>query len=218
MQSSSTRRTDHLDTLERCLRAIGARLRSGGLDALVAFERDLEELLTSKTDEASGAPAAGTNLAVLRHIPEALAQAAIIDPELGGALAVLSGQLQWRQNPNYVRSPPSADFLDGYGYAVIAGSGGLIPAKVAIGLLILAPGILYPAHLHPAEEVYLVLDQTSAWWREGEDWRQGLAGAFIHHSPNLSHAMQAGSRPLCALYLWRGAIQVNAVLNSNRRS
>jgi quercetin dioxygenase-like cupin family protein len=209
---------DHLDALKRCLRAIGARLRSGGLDALAAFERDLEELLTSKTAEASAAPAAETDLAVLRHLPEALAQAATIAPELGGALAVLSRRLQWRQNPNYVRNPPDADFLDGYGYAVITGSGGLIPARLAIGLLILAPGILYPAHFHPAEEVYLVLDHASSWWREGEEWRHGLAGTFIHHPPNLSHAMQAGSRPLCALYLWRGAVEVNAVLKSGGRS
>ena len=85
-----------------------------------------------------------------------------------------------------------------------------MPADVALGVLILAPSILYPAHVHPAEEVYLVLDQTSRWWREGEEWRQGLPGAAIHHPPNLAHAMQAGPMPLCAIYLWRGAIEVSA--------
>jgi hypothetical protein len=149
---------------------------------------------------------------VLRHWPAALAGAAAIDRKLADALTGLSPALGWRQNPNYMRKPPGADFLDGYGYAVIAGPGGLVAAPIAMGVLLLAPGLLYPAHAHPAEEVYLVLDGASRWWREGEGWRDPMGGAAVHHPTRLAHAMQAGAAPLLAIYLWRGDLETNAAL------
>jgi hypothetical protein len=150
---------------------------------------------------------------VLGHWPRALAGAAAIDAALGAALKELSPDLSWRQNPNYVRRPPGPDFLEGYGYAVIAGPGGLVPASIAMGVLLLAPGMLYPAHAHPAEEIYLMLDGDSRWRRKGEDWRESIGGAAIHHPPHLPHAMQAGRAPLCALYLWRGDLATDAALS-----
>jgi len=216
MQTFDGRARNQIEMLKRCIATVLSRVKAARCDAFLGFQGDLERLLNLNDSQLHFPQTVATELPVLGHLEMALAEATKVDPELGGALAALSSQLQWRQNPNYVRNPPSADFLSGYGYAVIAGSGGLFPARIAFGLLILAPGILYPAHLHPAEEVYLVLDQTSLWWREGEEWRHGLAGALIHHPPNLLHAMQAGLRPLCAVYLWRGAIEVNAVLRSDR--
>jgi quercetin dioxygenase-like cupin family protein len=112
---------------------------------------------------------------------------------------------------------PSEEFLKGYGYAVIAGPGGLVPARIAVGVLLLAPGLLYPAHAHPAEEIYLVLDGASRWWRAGEEWRTEQAGAAIHHSSQLGHAMRAGEAPLCALYLWRGDLATDAKLTGQPR-
>lgn len=179
------------------------------------FARALAAVGTSAPEHgrAGGCPP----LVVLRHWPEALAGAAVVDPDIAEALRELSSELRWRQNPNYVRQPPGADFLAGYGYAVIAGPGGLAPAEIAVGVLLLAPGILYPAHAHPAEEVYLVLDRASGWWREGEAWREGIGGAAIHHPAHLAHAMQAGVEPLLALYLWRGDIATPAALTVGQR-
>src|SRR5262245_52312197 len=117
---------------------------------------------------ATTAPDGRQDLPVLRHLPAALAAAAAVDAQLARTLAALSPCLSWRQNPNYVRQPPARRFLENYGYAVIAGPGGIIPARLAAGVLLLGPGTLYPAHAHPAEEIYLVLDAMSAWWREGE--------------------------------------------------
>ena len=61
------------------------------------------------------------------------------------------------QNPNYVAAPPSPDFLENYGYAVLAGPGGLVASEaLALGVLMLGPGIHYPTHRHPAVEIYVV--------------------------------------------------------------
>jgi dimethlysulfoniopropionate lyase len=194
--------------LERCLAAIAGRLPPGEFaDAVHALRAGgLPEF----------APAENGALPVLRYWPRALADAGVVDAELAQALMELTPALRWRQNPNYVRRPPGPAFLDGYGYAVIAGPGGLVPAGTALGVLLLAPGILYPAHSHPAEEVYLVMDGESRWWREGGDWRLGIAGAVVHHPPHLPHAMQAGpAAPLCAIYAWRGDLATNAALTGS---
>lgn len=194
--------------LDRCLSQTTAWLASAGLEAAGRFLPELRQI----SGGGPLTPSASQDLPVLRHWPDALARAAAIDMGLAAALAELSPALAWRQNPNYVRRTPSADFLEGYGYAAIAGPGGLAPAGIAMGVLLLAPGLLYPAHAHPAEEIYLVLDAASRWWREGENWRQGMGGAAIHHAPHAAHAMQAGEAPLCALYLWRGDLATNAAL------
>ena len=193
--------------LDRCIAAIGRRLRASAPPALIEAVRAISAAVPRRAEAPSG-----PRLPVLAYWPQALDGAAAVDPELGRALAELSPAFQWRQNPNYVRREPGPGFLEGYGYVVIAGPGGLVPAEIAIGVLVLGPKILYPAHAHPAEEVYLVLDGQSRWWREGEEWRQGIAGASIHHPPRVAHAMQAGSLPLCAVYLWRGDLGTNAAL------
>ena len=194
--------------LDRCIARVAVRLAAEDATAAGRFLPDLRGIPGDGPIRPSASPA----LPVTRHWPAALADLSRIDPDLAAALQDLSPMLAWRQNPNYVRRPPSPDFLEGYGYAVIAGPGGLVAAKIAMGVLLLAPGVLYPAHAHPAEEVYLVLDGRSRWWREGEEWREGIGGAAIHHPPRIAHAMQAVAAPLCALYLWRGDLATNAAL------
>ncbi|MCI0431514.1 MAG: dimethylsulfonioproprionate lyase family protein [Rhodospirillales bacterium] len=242
--------------LSDCLAAVSARLDDLGDEAVRdSFREALAKIQPASFEGMAAEIPDRTRLPVVRHWAAALEGARAIDLKLGNALGALFPALTWRQNPNYVRHPPSTDFhefgsrvprlpsreigknskccthvagprlrrgsatlgtspdfLDGYGYAVIAGPGGLFASEIALGVLVLAPGLLYPAHAHPAEEVYLVLDPTSRWWRDGEEWREGAGGAAIHHPPNLAHAMQAGSAPLFAVYLWRGQLEVNAAL------
>lgn len=71
-------------------------------------------------------------------------------------------------------------------------------------MLLLGPGTHYPAHAHPATEVYVTLTADGEWWREPGPWRREAVGAAIHHAPNVPHAMRAGPAPLLALYVWRG--------------
>jgi hypothetical protein len=199
--------------LGRCIARVIARLKAADREAAGRFLPELRGIAGEVPLASPGRRA--PDLPVLRHWPDALAGAAAIDLELAAALAELSPSFVWRQNPNYVRRPPSPEFLDGYGYAVIAGPGGLAPTGIAVGVLLLAPGILYPAHAHPAEEIYVVLDPASRWQRAGEEWRESMGGAAIHHPPRVAHAMQAGGAPLCALYLWRGDLATNAALTDD---
>ncbi|MBL8709114.1 MAG: hypothetical protein JNL25_07980 [Rhodospirillaceae bacterium] len=152
------------------------------------------------------AAATGVNLPVGRYW-----SAAIGGDPLGDLAARVTFALEqlghgWRQNPNYRRQPPHPDFLENYGYQEWLGPDAAYrAAHLRCGVLVLGPRTLYPAHHHPAEEVYLPLG-PGRWCREGEGWRDRMAGEVIHHPPECGHATESGDKPLAAIYLWRGAI------------
>jgi len=126
-------------------------------------------------------------------------------------LAKLGPFLRWMQNPNYVARPPSATFLDNYGYAVLAGPGGMVACdSLAFGLLLLGPGIHYPSHRHPAVEIYVVLAGGGEWQKGDEPWRREAPGAMIRHESLVPHATRALAEPLLAAYLWRGDLATHA--------
>ncbi len=132
------------------------------------------------------------------------------------ALQALGPWLVWTQNPNYLRLPPTAEFLDRYGYAVIAGPAdgpaALIGhAGLALGVLLLGPRTHYPQHSHPAIELYVPLN-AGEWWRGDGPWRSERPGAVIHHGSEVVHATRAGDAPLLAIYLWSGDLGTHAQL------
>lgn len=161
------------------------------------------------------------NLPVCRHLPAALAAArggaaaALADP--AGILAAEAG---WTQNPNYRRRPPGPDFLENYGYFVVAGPADGPPAFIeaagfAFGLMLLGPGTHYPMHSHPAEEIYVPLAGDGQWQVGEAAWRSEPAGAVIHHPAGVVHATRAGASPLLSIYLWRGALATHARISGS---
>jgi len=132
------------------------------------------------------------------------------------ALQALGPWLVWVQNPNYRQTPPAPDFLDRYGYAVIAGPADGPPALIghaglALGVLLLGPRTHYPRHHHPAIELYVPLN-AGEWWRGDGPWRTEAPGAVIHHGAEVAHATRAGDSPLLAIYLWSGDLGTHARL------
>ncbi|MBX6323884.1 MAG: hypothetical protein IRY94_18870 [Rhodospirillaceae bacterium] len=158
--------------------------------------------------------AAAFDLPVCRFWDVALSIAG--PPALAAPLRTLGPRLVWTQNAGYRRSPVAAPFLDGYGYAVIAGPAAGAPGlaaceTLALGVLLLGPGTHYPRHVHPAREVYLPL--VAAEWQQGEGaWTSREAGAVIHHAPGVPHAVRSGETPLLAVYLWAGDLATPARL------
>lgn len=129
------------------------------------------------------------------------------------AFAAVEPALAWTQNPNYSDARLGAGYMAGYAYAEVVGAGGLAAAEgVAIGVLLLGPGRLYPDHNHPAAELYHVLSGTAA-WRAGEGpYLPRSPGSAIYHPPYVSHAMRVGDEPLFALYAWVGEVTTAADL------
>jgi quercetin dioxygenase-like cupin family protein len=140
------------------------------------------------------------------------------DSPLLAPLAALAPSLRWVQNPNYVAQPPDPRFLENYGYAVLAGPGGLIETrKLALGLLLLGPGTHYPTHRHPAEEIYVVASGEAEWQMGEGDWRRRPAGDVIRHDSMVPHATRALEQPLLAVYVWRGDLDTHARITGGCR-
>jgi len=176
------------------------------------------ELLLQAMPDGIGA-AAAPSLPVRRFWTAALDRPAANVSSLCAGLAALAPRLTWTQNPNYRRAPPAPDFLENYGYAVLAGPADGPPAlarhdNLAFGVLMLGPRTHYPLHHHPAAEVYIPLN-TALWWRGEGPWREQPPGAVIYHAPNVPHATRTGEAPLLALYLWCGELTTHARLTEN---
>lgn len=197
-----------------------ARLVEGaGAGAAAADRRRFAELIRELRGQGISAPSgAPFGLPVCRFWAPALEGADGREPlaAMIRALQALGPWLVWVQNPNYRRSPPAADFLDRYGYAVIAGPAdgpaALVGhAALALGVLLLGPHTHYPRHSHPATELYVPLN-AGEWWRGEGPWRSEPAGAVIHHVSEIPHATRAGDAPLLAVYLWAGDLGTHARL------
>lgn len=137
---------------------------------------------------------------------------------IAGAFAAAEHECDWLQNPNYSEASLGPGYVDRYGYVELVGPGRPIEsADLLVGLLLLGPGMHYPDHAHPAEEIYHVVAGTAEWWREDEGWRRKGPGAVIHHVPMMRHAMRTADEPLLALYCWTGEVKTYATMTESRR-
>ncbi|MBV9432355.1 MAG: hypothetical protein JO137_11090 [Hyphomicrobiales bacterium] len=186
---------------------------------LARFRERLERLLRSQT--AVVPLAHPRRLPVCEYFVEALQAATGEAGEIAASLRLLEPLLSFVQNPNYRRAPPSPSFLVNYGYAVLAGPGDGAPALVhnpdlAFGVLLLGPHTEYPAHRHPAAELYIPLSRAE--WAKASgplaepEFVSREPGCVIHHPPNVVHATRTRETPLAALYLWAGDLATYARL------
>jgi tetratricopeptide (TPR) repeat protein len=138
----------------------------------------------------------------LRHLSAASAGAPPFSAAFVSAFAAAAQTLAWRRS--YTQAEVGADFLDNYGWTELIGLKGPVPSdRLACGVLLLGPRVVYPPHHHEAEEIYVPLSGAAQWRHGDEPWRQLAPGTVIHHLPNASHAMRTGEAPLLALYVWR---------------
>lgn len=152
--------------------------------------------------EGSFRSAAAERLPVVHHTVEAalaaLAAEASPIPELGRAFAAVETQLTWgrRRNADAVGEP----FFGGHANATLVGQGGLEErADVWVGVTVMAPGIVYPDHDHPPEEVYIALS-PGEWWNAEMDWTAPGPGGIIYNPPGILHAMRSHGEPFLALW------------------
>jgi hypothetical protein len=153
-------------------------------------------------------PASGPSgsMPVLRYLDDAVARAA---EEVGDAFAGILGPLAaaatWRQTAGYVAHPPDASFLDLYAHATLADAD-----DVALGLVLLGPGVRYPAHHHPAEEFYLPGGAIRWVHAARADPAPEPAGVLIHHEPWQPHGMWTDDRAVLLTYVWTGDVGTSA--------
>lgn len=150
-------------------------------------------------------------LPVCQYLPSLL-RADDEDPVVRG-VAPLCAQLAWVQNPNYTGGQLAPAFLANYGYAEIIGPQGVVlDDEFMLGILLLGPQTEYPAHYHPAEELYYTVSGDASWWQREQPWTQRGSGSYVYHPSGVAHAMQTARQPVCLLYMWWGEIGVPAQL------
>jgi quercetin dioxygenase-like cupin family protein len=195
--------------------------------ALLAAEKepgavaDVEQFLALLSElSAHGLPGEpttpGRKLPVCSHWQGAIEAA--LDRPSGKMAQVLDDcrdDLIWIQSEDYLRSPPSPDFVDNYGYAVVAGPQDAVPAlvstdRLAAGVMLFGPRSCYPLHQHPAIELYYVISGSAEWWRDDGPWLVKGPGALIHHASGIPHAMRTSAEPLIVAYLWKGDLHTDA--------
>jgi hypothetical protein len=163
---------------------------------------------------AGPAPSAPRTVEASALLPAALGASPI--SHVAFAIAGAIPLFHWRQNPNYNAANMGAAFMAGYGYVEFAGPKDALfhVPDIRVGLLLLGPGMHYPLHAHPAEEIYHPLTQGGLWRRGEEAWRVVPAGNAIHHAPMVPHETKAADRTLLALYCWRGDTATEAQLTT----
>lgn len=102
-----------------------------------------------------------------------------------------------------------AALRDAYAVFEFAGQGKGDPSGVKVdgarvGLMTLPPGTVYPAHSHPAPEVYVVVAGRCR-WSAGDRTRDLAAVSFAYHPPGVEHAIEVvGNESLHIVYVWWG--------------
>lgn len=154
--------------------------------------------------DAAQAPRAPNRLPVCNHIAGALRRAsaeggAVAD--LATAFAAIEPQLKWERR--WTAKPEDVPFYDGHANATIIGPDGLEQRDdIWIGVSLLAPGVRYPDHHHPPQEIYIALS-PGEWFQDGQGWCEPGIGRFVYNTSGVVHAMRSGPYPLLAIWsLW----------------
>ena len=123
---------------------------------------------------------------------------------LARAVAAVAPGLPWsRRARSAADGGPDAEaaFAAGHANAQIVGPQGLeIRDDITVGVTIMAPGVRYPDHRHPPEEVYVVMSEGE-WRRANDPWFRPGPGGIVHNPPDIVHAMRSGKAPLFALWI-----------------
>ena len=124
------------------------------------------------------------------------------------ALVSLASFVAALHTGHWFAAPFALLFMAGYGYVEFAGAKDALfrAPDIRVGILLLAGGLHYPLHTHPAEEIYHPLTEGGLWRRGGETWRSVPTGRAIHHPPMIPHETKAGDRTLLALLFVAGLI------------
>lgn len=200
------------DAMARMVEAMTAHMarRPAGGDGVAQMLRHARDC-AEQAIAAAPAPGAvegdgsAANPAARRFLEPAL-EAARSGPASGlvDAIDRIRGELRWVYG--YPARPGEEDLPQRVAFSQVVGPDvRLRHGATRLGFTLIGPGTLYPAHAHPAVELYFVLAGTARWATRSTDADQP-PGAFILHPSGEPHLMQTGDAPLLAFYVWQGDI------------
>lgn len=137
------------------------------------------------------------------HLPPALGALDQTHPALSAAIAAAAPHLGWRAYDGYDVARIGAGFAAGHAYATLIGDGAIWSEDFDFGVFLIAPGVLYRDHRHPAPELYAPLTGPHG-WRFGPDRPLMLKPAHdpVWNDPMAPHLTKVGPLPFLCLYGW----------------
>jgi len=81
---------------------------------------------------------------------------------------------------------------------------------IGFGTFFIAPDVLYPRHMHAAEEIYVVVSGGGNWAMDDDDFEERGPGDVIHVTSWQPHALHANEQGLLMLWAWQGNIDLGA--------
>lgn len=118
------------------------------------------------------------------------------------AILGASPACHWRDT--YKGTDIGSQFRDRFGcYCIIGDNGPFIAETLRLFIVYMPPGLDYPWHHHPAEEIYLVLSGSGLFKRDGHPDASLFPGQTVFHESNQPHALETGDAPILCLVAWR---------------
>lgn len=134
---------------------------------------------------------------------------------LAAAFRAAGPQAQWRET--YKGTDIGQDFMDRFAcYCLIGAGGPWASRQMAAFMVYMPPGLYYPWHHHPAEELYYVLAGEAEFYRDGAAPETLRAGQTSFHAGDQPHAMQTHNHSIMAYVIWRGHLDTPPVLTRRR--
>ncbi len=113
---------------------------------------------------------------------------------------VHAGNVGWSRLPRY-----PDDLMQVLHWKELIGpstGAGIRHGEVRIGVIHLDAGATYPAHAHPAPEIYFII-RGKAEWTVGDETFEAIHGMAIYHPPDVSHNMiNSDVEPLVSVVFW----------------
>lgn len=129
--------------------------------------------------------------------------------ENGGAAAAAANAIEtlddcvtWYQRQGL--RPELADFDEKHALATLIGPAdrpGVLELRddLLVGISLVAPGMIYPDHNHPPEELYLALTDGE-WHQDQGPWFAPGPNGIVYNTPNVLHGMRALDEPQLAVW------------------
>lgn len=130
--------------------------------------------------------------------------------ELQSAIISSAPFMKWRQ---IYLDEDRNQFMDRLGCCSIIGEGGPFASdEMRLFVIYMPAGLYYPWHIHPAEELYVVIAGRAVFKREHCADELLGEGQSMFHESNQPHAIETTDAPMLSLVTWRNHLSIPPIL------
>lgn len=97
------------------------------------------------------------------------------------------------------------DFNEKFSFGDIIGPNGIVSDQnITLGFVLIGPYLNYPAHKHPAVELYTIMSTKILWSINNKKFKEKYFLENVHHKEMELHEMETKEYPFLGIYTWIG--------------